>query len=135
MTTILNYTVSEIVRIEAVTCGTCGFVFGLPEDFIRLRHQDGRSFYCPNGHYVGYGETEHERLQQELQQAKNSLSGVRRDLASERRSHSATKGTVTKLRRRAEAGVCAYCNRTFRDYARHMATKHGEETGGEHGQG
>src|SRR3990167_6562869 len=104
MTTILNYTVSAIVRIEAVTCGVCGFVFGLPEDFIRLRRHDGRSFYCPNGHRVDYEETEYELLQRELERAKTSLSGARRDLPSERRSHSATKGVVTKLQKRAGAG-------------------------------
>lgn len=36
----------------------------------------------------------------------------------------ATKGVVTRLSKRASAGTCPCCNRTFKQLAAHMATKH-----------
>ena len=36
----------------------------------------------------------------------------------------ATKGVVTRLKKRAIAGVCPCCNRTFQQLAAHMAHKH-----------
>jgi hypothetical protein len=40
------------------------------------------------------------------------------------RSAAAAKGNVTKLRKRAAAGVCPCCNRTFLALQKHMAHKH-----------
>jgi len=37
---------------------------------------------------------------------------------------SATKGQLTKARKRADRGVCQHCHRSFVDVARHVATKH-----------
>lgn len=44
----------------------------------------------------------------------------------ERLSHSATRGQLTKARKRADAGVCQHCHRTFANVARHVAGHHPE---------
>lgn len=113
--------------LSAVECGTCGIPFGLPTSFRDSRQTDGRKFYCPNGCHINYGtHTEIDRLKKQLDYAHTQAARVREDLAAERKSHASTKGKVTKLRNRAQHGVCAVCSRTFQNVARHMASKHGE---------
>ena len=48
MTTIVS------VPLVAVTCTTCGAIYGLPPLFVRARQQDHATWYCPNGHGQHY---------------------------------------------------------------------------------
>lgn len=45
-------------------------------------------------------------------------------LEAERRAHAATKGQLTKTRKRVAGGVCPCCNRSFVNLGRHMAGQH-----------
>lgn len=47
-----------------------------------------------------------------------------RRLESERRAHAATKGQLTKTKKRIANGVCPCCNRSFANLERHMAGQH-----------
>lgn len=119
------------VRINAHECGECGVVFGLAEDYEQRRRNDGKTWYCPNGHPRAWVESEADRLKKQLKQAEERiaseegwgkhLSGL---LDSERKSHASTKGQLTKTRKRIGNGVCPDCNRHFTNVERHMATKH-----------
>jgi len=127
--TIGQYRLNTLVELTRESCCVCGIQFAMPTNFRRKRLDDHQErFWCPNGHSLHFiGMTEAERLQGELEDARRANRDTRRELAYERRSHAATKGKVTTLRKRAEAGVCAYCRRTFQNYARHMETKHPKE--------
>ena len=58
----------------------------------------------------------------------NQRAEAERDLRlAEERSHSATKGHLTRAKKRHRAGLCPCCNRQFQDLVRHMASKHPEE--------
>lgn len=35
-------------------CASCGIVFGMPADLNRRRREDGKDFFCPNGHINVY---------------------------------------------------------------------------------
>lgn len=123
--------VAVTVTIAAVQCGTCGTWFGLDAHFRRLALQDGRKFYCPNGHYIGWSDTENAKLQRDLklaqqriQYAKEAEERASRRAVSAEMSRRVTKGHLTRIRQRVGGGVCPKCNRTFRQLAAHMQCKH-----------
>lgn len=84
-----------------------------------------RLFYCPNGHELRYlGKTESQKLREQLERERERSGRISADRDQIEASLRATKGVVTKLQKRASAGVCPCCNRTFSQLARHMKSKH-----------
>lgn len=73
------------VNFETEECCECGIIFQVPEEFAENRQNDGRTFYCPNGHGQNYADTaeeevgklknENHRLQVEVRQLKCKLVG------------------------------------------------------------
>lgn len=98
------------------------------------------SFYCAYGHGQIYaeGEAEETKLRRERDQLKQEQARLLDNLnASERNRQRAeltaieaqaserkAKKTLVSLKKRAAAGVCPCCNRTFSALAQHVATKH-----------
>lgn len=117
----------------------CGIVFAVEDGFDSRRREDHRTFYCPNGHTLSYrGKTEEQkqreradRLQKQVEQREADLRFEQRRLDNERRAHAATKGQLTKTRKRVANGVCPCCNRSFADLGRHMAHQHPEYAEGQ----
>ena len=113
------------------TCCACGVAVGMPGDFERQRRADGAKFFCLNGHPLSWRETENDKIRRERDRLKQQLA--RRDelletvnaarVMAERQSR-ARKGVITKMTKRAKAGVCMCCNRTFSELAKHMASEH-----------
>lgn len=123
--------VSVSFKITVMDCPVCGVVFGVTDEFVDCRRKDGASFYCPNAHSMSYGESALDKAQRDAARAKaraDQLAAARDDERRRReqveRSLAATRGQVTKLRKRAQAGVCPCCTRHFADLQRHMASKH-----------
>lgn len=69
---------------------------------------------------------ERDQLKQQLAQKDDQIAYQRSMRKTTERQLIAQKGQVTKLRKRAKAGVCPCCNRTFVGLQRHMAQKHPE---------
>jgi hypothetical protein len=116
-------------RLTVVHC-TCGIAFAIPVDLNQqlLDHRPRKSVWCPLGHQWHYtGKTDAEREKEARLAAERRERAVRDLLQQEERSHSATKGQLTKVKKRVQNGVCPRCNRTFVNLQRHMASKHGEE--------
>lgn len=116
--------------LTTVTCW-CGMRHAVPTELRehqQRQHQDGRpqdSIYCPLGHrYVIAGKGEAEVLRQQLATARRSRDATRDLLDHEQRSHAATRGHLTRTRKRAAHGVCPCCKRTFQQLDRHMKAKH-----------
>ena len=125
--------VAVTIKVNAHECGKCGVVYGLSEEFERWRRQDGATFYCPNGHGRAFVESEVERLNAELKRSRERAESYRswserveQDLATARKQHAVTKGQLTKVRKRIQAGVCPQCRRHFMNVERHMETQHSE---------
>ncbi len=60
---------------------------------------------------------ERDRLKQQMAQKDDEIREVERQrLAAERKAK--------RIQRRAHAGLCPCCNRTFQDVVRHMKAKH-----------
>jgi len=128
--------VEREIDLEVTDCCNCGTYFAMPRRLYNARRQDGRTFYCPNGHPMVFSQSEVDRLKGELAKAARNLelSETRRRQANERadaieRSRSAIKGQVTKIKNRIANGVCPCCNRSFANLHRHMCTKHPDYTG------
>jgi hypothetical protein len=115
MTTTMTY-IEELT----VTHCWCGIALAIPENLYRHAHRRGDSVYCPLGHAFSWGDT----VERQLKRERAEHQATRDLLRAEERSHSATRGQLTKARKRAAAGVCPCCKRSFANVARHVAHMH-----------
>jgi hypothetical protein len=118
--------------LRTVSCW-CGIAHAIPDElfgFAQRQRDEGReqtNIYCPLGHkWVFAGEGKVERMQRQLEQSEQRRRATADLLAHEERSHAATKGHLTRTKRRVAHGVCPCCNRTFKQLERHMASQHPE---------
>lgn len=119
-------TLTHIQTLVSVTCW-CGVAHAIPQSLNSQARDKKTTVYCPLGHAWVYTKTNAERLEEERQyreRAERRLQATRDLLAAEERSHASTRGHLTRQRKRAAAGVCPCCNRTFQQLARHMKAKH-----------
>lgn len=119
MTTTLTYTGQLVVT----TCW-CGMRHAVPQELInhqRKEHNDGRpmtSIYCPLGHsWVLAGDGKAVHLQRQLDETAAQLTATRDQLAAAERE-------ARRHAKRAAAGVCPCCKRSFVQLARHMRGQH-----------
>jgi hypothetical protein len=118
---------SVVTTYVIIDCFKCGALFGLPNDVNDELLARGRTFYCPNGHGQHYTNS----LQKQLQDERDRSARLNARLDQERahsnaveRSRRATKGQLTKVKKRVANGVCPCCNRSFADLAAHMKSQH-----------
>jgi hypothetical protein len=121
--------------MKILTCHRCKMEFGMPDEFYRTAYQmkEKMTWYCPAGHGQVFvtGETAENKMRRELARLKQREAMLIDEKRQERerrqeaeRSASAHKGVATRIKKRAAAGVCPCCNRTFDNLRKHMATKH-----------
>jgi hypothetical protein len=115
----LTYTETLIVR----QCW-CGVSHGIPHNLSRRADEDGIDIYCPLGHVWVVKDTETKKLRRALEAEEQRRRAAQDLLAAEERSHVATRGHLTRARRRAARGVCPCCHRHFANVERHVASKH-----------
>lgn len=124
--------------VTILDCANCGITFGITSSFEQRRREDHKGFYCPNGHSNVYkGESETEKLRRRLDFARDNAARIAAERDQAKQDAKVQKGRATRFlndrdreRKRAAAGVCPCCNRTFKQLARHMASQHPE-----HGRG
>ena len=127
-------TITVAIELEHITCANCGMVFAFDGDLIDRRRRDHQNFYCPSGHDNFFpGESDVEKLQRELKEAQLEIKRAEYRVQSaqlERKEAqqqlSATRGQMTKLKKRIANGVCPCCHRSFANLHDHMTTKHPE---------
>jgi hypothetical protein len=119
-----------VQRLVVETCCNCGMPFAMPEEVKKrlLEEAESGSFYCPLGHgqhYLG------KSLEQQLREARNEAAKERDNAVfwkfeegKRKREVAAAKREATCLKKRAAAGVCPCCNRSFVQLTRHMTTQH-----------
>ena len=126
-------TIDAEVVLDTMVCVNCGIPFAVPRDLVKELRRNGRAFYCPNGHQQGWWESEADRLRAQVRKLqlradadRGNLDAARVTLKLEQRQHAATKGKLTKERKRAGAGVCPVddCRRSFTNLRLHMTSKH-----------
>lgn len=111
----------------------CGCHFGVPSQMLRQRRNDKQTFYCPSGHPQCYRESDADRLRRELaakqaqlDQAHAGAKHLREQRDEMERSLIATKGVVTKLKKKSKKGECPCCEATFVNLAAHIRDEHPE---------
>ena len=109
-------------------CCACGTAFAMEESLRKNRLMHKKSFYCPNGHSQVYVDEpldeKCKRLESQLKNEKESRKWWKEEAETKARSLSATKGVLTKTKKRIANGVCPCCNRQFINLQRHMKTQH-----------
>lgn len=112
------------MRLETDECCNCGIAWAWPVEMRERRIKDGKTFWCPMGHGQSFTDDENTRLKKQLEAEKARhqaslarLNQAHATLADERKK-------AASLRKRAVAGACPCCKRSFVNMARHMKTKH-----------
>lgn len=125
--------IKHSTTLKVIECGTCGIAFGLPETLFDHCYEEGGSMYCPLGHQRGWAEGQNERDERDKEHFKKELKRVtkekewaQREAEIQKKSASAYKGQVTKLKRRGASGTCPCCTRTFKQLRAHMNNMHPE---------
>lgn len=70
------------------------------------------------------GRGEAVRLRERLRAERDRAARLAAERDQAEASARAYKGAATKARKRAKAGTCPCCKRTFQQLARHMASQH-----------
>lgn len=116
-----------MANMSVITCGECGIEFHVPERWDNARREDHVTFYCPNGHSRVYsGESKAEKLQRELNNAKQQIARAEDEARLAKLQADAAERSNRSLKKRASAGNCPCCKRTFSNMARHMKHQHPE---------
>lgn len=127
----MGHALTVTLTLETMTCHSCGTAFAVNSTLYRAYKEEGQALRCPNPRcdWASFipTETPAQKLEKQLAAANQGRRWAEERLEAERREHSATKGKLAKLEKRASAGVCSCCNRTFQNLARHMKTKHSEK--------
>jgi hypothetical protein len=119
-------TLSYTSNLTVVTCW-CGITHAVPEelrDYQLRQHDDGHAFsiYCPLGHqYHPSGTSEVEKERKRRERAELRSQQLADQLAAAEREQK-------RLAKRAAAGVCPCCQRSFVQLTRHMKTQHPDYT-------
>lgn len=131
-----GYTYAADTDLTVMTCPVCGIVYAIPERLRANAHARGDwqiMWYCPNGHELGFGESDidrerkaRKRAEEARQRALDREQATRDLLTATENSLRAQKGATTKARKRAAAALCPVpgCNRHFVQMQRHLKTKH-----------
>jgi DNA repair exonuclease SbcCD ATPase subunit len=121
----LTYTGTLVVS-ECPVCGTKhAFPQAMENEAQRLK--TGFSIFCPAGHRWHYlGETEAQTERRLRKQAEDRLVAERARADGAEASLRATKGHVTRLRKRVLDGECPLCGQRLRDVSRHVRRVHGD---------
>ena len=120
------------LNLVEVECNTCHTTFAMAARLDAERRADRKTFFCPLGHSLWYpGETAVKRLERQLASAQQDATFYRDNLRAAERSLAATRGVVTKLKKKVEAGVCPVddCRRNFANVGRHVRRMHPDWNG------
>jgi hypothetical protein len=117
-------------------CWKCKCEVWLPAPLYNAaKHSSRISFFCSYGHEAIFseGETEadklrreRDRLVQQMAQRDDVIRQQSKELERERAAVRALKDGSARAHKRAKAGTCPCCKRTFRQVALHMRNKHPE---------
>lgn len=123
----------DVIYLTELHCW-CGLPIHTSKNHLEAHKRSSTvDIYCPVGHTPSWrtstAEQETRKAKAEATALRAKLDQTKARLEHEKRSHAATKGTLTKTRKRISNGVCPCCNRTFSNLADHMRSKHPEYAG------
>jgi len=127
--------VSVAFDLITETCWSCGITFGMPRRYAKKLGENGKTFFCPAGCRLSYGEPEVDKLKKQLEEQKGKFekrlqwaeqraTSARKQADTAERSKAAMKGHLTRHKKRSKAGVCPVCTRSFKALRQHMSSQH-----------
>lgn len=126
---------TTITMVTEICCN-CGVTFAIPSDLRKCLVESKQSFYCPHGHGQIYSKSKNDELKEALKKKDEELIEEKRlaeqriSIALDRIIEEGNKNKELKKQlKRAHAGVCPCCNRSFIALANHIKTKHPEMVG------
>lgn len=130
--------------VDVGACAKCKEPMWMTAEAEKIYRRNHGTFYCTHGHpnYWPEGKTEADKLRDQLEAERRLRQRAEQKVAEkddearaawktatrERNRANGYKGHATRITKRAKAGVCPCCNRTFKQLAAHMANKHPEFT-------
>ncbi len=111
------------VELKRTTCW-CGTPFMVPARLLESAQNAAHTIYCPHGHTLTWKETEVDRLRRERDRLKQDAARIEDERSQATMRAERAEAATRKLQKRAAAGVCPCCNRTFLNMQRHMKSKH-----------
>lgn len=111
------------VELGYTTCW-CGTPFALPQQLLNAARNAGHTIYCPHGHTVVWKETEVDRLRRERDRLKQDAARIEQERWDAIRRADKAEAATKRLKKRASAGTCPCCQRTFSNMATHMKKQH-----------
>lgn len=116
---------TEAIDFIMETCCNCCIPFFMPRYKKNELVKSHDLFYCPNGHAQHYSgksaqEKEIDDLQRKLTEQLSHNEIIQNRLLDELNKRQQAEAKL----KRVSGGVCPCCNRTFKNLAAHMKTKH-----------
>ena len=95
-------------EFDVIACTRCGLVFAVVQEYLDKKREDHKNFYCPKGHSLHFpGMSKEEKLQMQLKHCQLDRDfwqdghNIERDKRKAiKRSNSALKGAITKMKKR-----------------------------------
>jgi hypothetical protein len=114
-----------MAEMVAMQCGECGIEFHAPKHWNDQKRRDHSRWYCPNGHCRIYSaENAEEKLRRERDNLRQQMARVEEEKADAEHKLAQAVATTKRIKKRAAAGNCPCCKRTFANMARHMKHQH-----------
>ncbi len=116
-----------LIGYEVLTCchSECGISFAVPGAWERARRADHSWFNCPNGHQQHFsGQTAEEKLRRERDRAVQEQARLADEAREAMARADKAEAAQRRLKKRAAAGTCPCCKRTFGNMSQHMLHQH-----------
>ena len=124
-------TAQGVIEFVMEECCNCGIPFYMTKDLKKRRLEDGKWFYCPQGHGQHYTETTVSKLQKQLETAKRDAKFWQereadecRQRALKERQLASVRGHLTRAKNQLQKGNCPNCDEHFDDLEQHIISKH-----------
>ncbi len=135
---------NNMAPVDCGTCYRCGEPMWMSRATYETYYRNHQTFYCTHGHPQCYaeGKSQQQKLQEQLDAERLRRQRAEQRVAEkadeaeaawatatkERNRANGYKGHATRITKRAKAGLCPCCKRSFENLRRHMATKHPQFT-------
>lgn len=109
-------------------CNTdCGISFCVPQWWHKGKRDNHSWWYCPNGHHQHFPQdSDEEKLRRERDVARQQLARAEQETADANQRADLLQKQKRRLEKRAAAGTCPCCHRTFQNMTTHMKKQHPE---------
>lgn len=123
----------SITDVVITCCNTeCGISFAVPEWWNRGKRETHTKFFCPNGHGQSYPQEsdteklrrERDRLQQQMARVEDEKRLAIKEMEAAERKAVRAEAETKRMKKRAAAGTCPCCQRSFSNMSQHMRKQH-----------